>query len=121
MNRKTGLADAYSRYAELITAQISAVEAGDLEAFATFTRERDAIARSIDSIHAQDPGSASELARSLLPQLEAALVLDVRLRERLEAIHHESLAGAQSIHRNRGAIRSYSTPAEAGARFDLSF
>lgn len=121
MKRRTGLADAYARYAELISAQLDAIEAGDLDAFAGFTRERDAVARSIDSIHAEDPAAGTDIASELLPRLEAALTLDVRLRERLDRIHEESLAGAQSIDRNRAAIRSYGAPAGAGTNLDLSF
>jgi hypothetical protein len=121
MNRRTGLADAYGRYAELISAQLEAVDAGDLDTFARFAHERTAVARAIDDIHAEDPEVSADVAQAMLPKLEAALLLDVRLRERLELIHDASLDGARSIDRNRVAIRSYGTPAEAGANFDLSF
>lgn len=120
MTRRTGLADAYARYADLITAQIDAIESGDHDVFVSLTQERDQVARDIDGMHAEDPVSSAETAREERPRLEAALAADVQLREKLSAIQHESLDGARSIDRNRDAIRSYGAPAETGARLDLS-
>jgi hypothetical protein len=120
MNRRTGLADAYGRYADLINAQIDAIDAGDLDSFASLTRERQDLARDIDGMHSADPDGSADAAREALPRMEAALADDVRLREKLAAIQSESLDGARSIDRNREAIRSYAMPAGLGENVDLS-
>jgi hypothetical protein len=120
MNRRLGLADAYTRYAELVAAQIAAIEAGDLDGFTSLTHERDRLAHDIDGMQADDPEGSADIATQAMPELEAALAADILLREKLAAIQGESLDGARSIDRNRDAIRSYGAPSEMGAKVDLS-
>jgi hypothetical protein len=120
MKRRTGFADAYSRYADLISAQLAAIDAGDLDSFTTLTRERRDLATAIDGMHAADPAAGADIATVAIPGLEAALAADARLREKLAAIQHDSLDGARSIDRNRDAIRSYASHAEPGTQVDLS-
>jgi len=120
MKRTIGLADAYARYADLIAAQLAAIENDEFDEFTSLTHEREALARSIDSMHAVDPDGSAEIARAAMSHLEAALAADVMLRERIDRIQNDSLDGARAIGRNRKAIRSYAAPAETGARVDLS-
>jgi hypothetical protein len=120
MKRHTGFADAYARYAELISAQLAAIDSGDLDSFTALTRERQDLATAIDGMHATDPAASADSAYLAMPGLEAALAADGKLREKLAAIQHDSLDGARSIDRNRDAIRSYASHAEPGTQVDLS-
>jgi len=119
VDRETGLADAYGRYAALITDQLAAIERGDETAFEIATRQRDLLARSIDGMNsdALDAEEALEVRR----QVDACLDADHQLRDRLGSIHAESLAAARRLEGNRAAIRSYATHVPAGSRLDRSF
>jgi hypothetical protein len=111
------LADAYGRYAAIITAQLEAVEKGDDGTFAELAGQRDALATAIE-LHDDVMGDAE--AAEVRRQIEACLQADLRLRDRLDRIHAESLSATRQIDRNRAAIRSYAQPDAHGGRLDLS-
>ena len=112
------LADAYGRYATLISAQLEALDAGDSSAFEDLSRERDALADTIDAIHEQERPAHGQLEelRTLVQQCVNA---DRKLRARLEQLRSEHLGQAKQIEANRAAIRSYVPAAQAGNRLDL--
>lgn len=120
MNGKTGLSDAYARYADIVTAQLNAITAGDLDEFEALSGQREQVARSIDSLTAAEPVLSREEALGSLPKLEVAMLADSKLRARIEVLHADGLAAAREFDGNQAALRSYSTPSEPGGTVDLS-
>lgn len=114
------LADAYSRYARLITGQIEALERDDLLAVETLAGQRDHLAGAIDALRTTSQGTdASEDA--VLCVVESCLQADVRLRRRLEQLQAQLHRSAGRIDRDRAAMRVYAAAASAGGTVDFSF
>ena len=118
MSGRANLADAYGRYASLIAAQLDALDAGDSSAFENLSRERDALADTIDAIHAHERPAHGQL-EELRALVQTCVNADKRLRARLDALRSEHLGQAKQIDANRAAIRSYVPAAHAGKRLDL--
>lgn len=118
MKRPASLADAYSRYAALIAAQLEALDNGDDGAFEQFSRERDALALAIDQIRANEP--PQQQLEQLRELVRNCVMADRRLRARLEQLRDEHLGHARQIRANRAALRSYTPAAHAGSQLDLT-
>jgi len=99
------VADAYARYAELITAQIDALDRDEIEMLDGLGRQRAQLAEEIEAVglDPSDPGSLAEVRRQMATCLEA----DLHLRQRLEVMHQENVVGTRRVDRWRKALSAY--------------
>jgi hypothetical protein len=122
--------DAYRRYAELLAAQLSALEGGDLDAFDALAELRDRLAEEIDagptlpSEWRHDPTAPSdpEVDR-LLVEAQHALArcaeADQLVRQRLQGLRAETLAAIRSIEGRQPAVRQYLEADAPSGRLDV--
>lgn len=99
-------ADAWARYAELVTAQLEALDSDELELVDALGRQREQLAAEIERIglDASDAEGLAEVKRHMAASVEA----DVSLRQRLELAHRENADGTQRVSRWRAALHEYS-------------
>jgi hypothetical protein len=111
------LADAYERYATLISAQLEAVERNEVEALEALFQQRARLAEEIDAIaSSQADLAADEEARQ---QLERCYAADLRLRARLSTIRDGAMSGVRQLAERRIAARTYTGVAVQGSKLDV--
>ena len=114
--------EAYERYATLVRAQIDALERGDLDAFGTLLRQRDALARELGGpAHAAPaPGAAmAQHAAALREALERCAEADRRLLERLHAMRAEARDRLRRLEARRPRIGAYLRSGPRAPRLDV--
>jgi hypothetical protein len=106
--------DAFARYAELATAQLTALGEDDLEAFARLGAERDELAAAIDA--GPELGALVEVERSdgvdtLLAHARTALGRSAEasqaIEKRLHTLRAETLAAIHAVEGRQPALRQY--------------
>ena len=114
------LADAYARYAALISAQLEAVQQGDVETLGVLDRQRDLLAGEIDALRMGGPVPDPVEAAEAMRQIKTCLESDHRLRQHLSELQDEVLGTAQRLDHQRSAMRVYAGLASAGSNLDVS-
>lgn len=116
---RRSLADAYGRYAALITLQLEAIDRGDLDALEPLAQQRDLLADEIDVLRAAGTSDAAEL-NAAVRSLESCIQADLQLRSRLEKLQAEIVRRSGRADRDRVAIRTYAEAAASGGTIDFS-
>jgi hypothetical protein len=114
--------DAFTRYADLVTAQLTALGEGDLEAFGLLADRRDELAAEIDAAPSltelvADDELLSRARAELTRGTEAARVVE----ESLLAMRQETQHALESLETRGRALRQYlETDAASQATVDIS-
>jgi hypothetical protein len=114
--------EGYVRYAALVRAQIQALERGDLDAFGTLLRQRDALARELGGAApagAEPAAGTAGHAAVLREALERCAEADRRLLERLHAMRAEARAGLRRLEERRSRIGAYLRGGPQAPRLDV--
>lgn len=107
--------DAYSRYASLLSDQLEALDAGDIERVSELSDERDEIAAILEDQEdedlppaPEDPGEETRaLASDVRSRLERCVELDADVRERLKKIRDETLDAIRTSRDREEEARAY--------------
>lgn len=107
--------DAYSRYASLLSEQLDALEAGDIDRVSELADERDEIAEILEDQEDEDlppaPEEPSDETRSLASdvrsRLERCVELDADVRERLEDLRDQTLEAVRTSRDREEEARAY--------------
>jgi len=122
--------DAYRRYAELLAAQLAALEGGDLDAFDALAELRDRLAAEIDAGPALPPEWQHDLATASDPEVDRLVAeaqhalaqcaeADRNVRQRLQGLRAETLAAIRSIDGRQPAVRQYLEADAPAGRLDV--
>lgn len=119
----------YARYADLIVAQIDAIQAEDLERFRSLAEERDAVARQIDEAPEQeadgteedrvDPDEIDRLMGEVRLLLERCREHDARLRDQITRMRDEAREALGRLERRRPHVEAYVRAQDAASRVDV--
>jgi hypothetical protein len=111
------VADAYARLAELIMAQVDALDRDEIETLDVLGRQRAQLADEIEAIglDPSDPGSLAEVRRQMATCLEA----DMHLRQRLEVMHQENVVGTRRVDRWRKSLSVYARGMPGAVAIDV--
>ncbi len=122
----------YARYADLIVAQIEALQAEDLERYRSLAEERDELARQIDAVQGPevdgaededrvDPDEIDRLMGEVRLLLERCREHDARLRDQITRMRDEARDALGQLERRRPHVEAYVRAPDPATRFDVRF
>ena len=113
MSQSRQAADAWARYAALITAQIEALDRDEFEMVGMLGQQREQLAGEIEELDL-DGTEAADLAE-IRQQMATCSEADQLLRQRLDELHQENVAGTRRVDRWRKALNVYSSRGRPGS------
>jgi len=114
--------DACTRYAAVVYEQIAALDRDDLDAFAELAREREVLARRIESAGGLGPMQGEEQgdgAAALREVLQRCAEADARLLQRLRALRDAVRGALQHLDARRPGIQAYVAAGRGTTRLDV--
>jgi hypothetical protein len=111
------ITDAWARYAELISAQLDALEEDEIELVDALGRQRQQLADEIETLGFD--GSDSEALAEVRRQVAACREADTVLRQRLASRHEENVVGTRRVDRWRKALHGYARGLPGAAAIDV--
>lgn len=113
-------AQAFARYAALVTRQLEALELDELHELDSIADERAALQEEIEELGAFAPLSP-EHATELREALAAARRSDGALRQQLRTGREAALEAIRAHGRARPALTAYAAPASPRTAIDITF